>query len=89
MSWERELGLALGRAGGKGRRAGPAWRETGRAWEEREGVGLGLVCWVLGWVPSYFFLLSISIFPISILAQTNLFEFKQKFEVNHPMHTSK
>ena len=74
-------GLQAELSGGEeqaGPSVGPHRRETGRAREERKGVGLGLVCWVLGWVPSYFFLLSISIFPISILAQTNLFEFKQK-----------
>ena len=69
--------------------AGPHGRETGRAREERKGVGLGLVCWVLGWVPSYFFLLSISIFLFQTLLKLKPFEFKFKFEFSSSTQTNK
>ena len=77
---ERGARVWAGARLGQGREGGP-----GPLRGERKGpVGLTVLGLVLGYL-SYFFFQFLFLF----LTQTNLFEFKQKFEFNNLMHTSK
>ena len=89
MGWlEGEPGLSVGEKGW----ALCGWKQLGRGLScgkgEGEGLGrFGLVCWVLGWVPFYFLLLSIYIFLFQTLLKLKPFEFKLNLNSN-PMHST-